>query len=162
MVNNKSRLLVTNRDNKFYDFLQKVALPRFTVLFLKLIPSYDIRIFPSSFSLPRRNSDPRSLSRLFYPLPTTVRAFIFIARRFQKFILSSARIEFVFTRNSPNGSHYFTTYSRHTSAWGGGRCLPSGSSAVAAVLCETRLEMLTEREAAEVAMRVQPSAAKHR
>ena len=30
--------------------------------------------------LPIRNSDPGSHSRLFYPLPATVRAFIFIAR----------------------------------------------------------------------------------
>ena len=39
-----------------------------------------------SFSLPNRNSDPVvSLSRLFSPLPTTVRASIFIARRLQLF-----------------------------------------------------------------------------
>ena len=35
--------------------------------------------------LPTRNSDPASHSRLFSPLPATVRAFIFIARRFQPF-----------------------------------------------------------------------------
>ena len=35
--------------------------------------------------LPTRNSDPGSHSRLFSPLPATVRAFIFVARRFQPF-----------------------------------------------------------------------------
>ena len=43
--------------------------------------------------LPTRNSDPGSHSRLFSPLPATVRAFFFIARRFQPFLPSSTRIE---------------------------------------------------------------------
>ena len=47
----------------------------------------------SSFSLPRCNSDSGSLRRLFSPLPTTVRAFIFIARRVQHFLPSSTRVE---------------------------------------------------------------------
>ena len=38
----------------------------------------------SSFSVPRRNSDPGLQSRRFSPLPTTVRAFLFIARRVQR------------------------------------------------------------------------------
>ena len=47
-----------------------------------------------SLSLHSRNSDPGSQSRLFSPLPTTVRAFIFIARRVQHFLPSSTRVEF--------------------------------------------------------------------
>ena len=46
--------------------------------FLKNIFYYR-RTFHSSLSLPRRNSGPGSPSRLFSPLPTTVRAFTFIA-----------------------------------------------------------------------------------
>ena len=45
------------------------------------------------YLLPTRNSDLGSHSRLFYPLPATVRAFVFIARRFQPFLPSSTRIE---------------------------------------------------------------------
>ena len=40
-----------------------------------------LRSFISSLSLPRPNSDPGSLGRLFFPLPTTVRAFIFISTK---------------------------------------------------------------------------------
>ena len=47
-----------------------------------------------SLSLHSRNSDPGSQSRLFSPLPTTVLAFIFIARRVQHFLPSSTRVEF--------------------------------------------------------------------
>ena len=42
--------------------------------------------FSFSFSLNRRHSDPRSLSRLFSPLLTTERAFFFIARRLSAFL----------------------------------------------------------------------------
>ena len=61
------------------------------ILFFFLIPFI---IFAHLLSLlPTRNSDPGSHSRLFYPLPATVRAFIFIASRFQPFLPSSTRIE---------------------------------------------------------------------
>ena len=46
-----------------------------------------------SFSLSRYNSNPGSLKRLFSPLPTTVRAFVFIARLLQPFFPSSTRID---------------------------------------------------------------------
>ena len=46
------------------------------------------------FSLLGHNSDPGPLSRLFSPLPTTVRAFVFIARSLQSFLPSSTRIDF--------------------------------------------------------------------
>ena len=63
----------------------------FFVLLFLLIPFV---IFAHLLSLlPTRNSDPGSHSRLFYSLPATVRAFIFIARRFQPFLPSSTRIE---------------------------------------------------------------------
>ena len=52
---------------------------------------YYLRTFP--FSLPRRNSDPGSRSRLFFPLPRTARAFVFITRILQPFLPSSTRIE---------------------------------------------------------------------
>ena len=42
-------------------------------------PMYYLRIFYLSFSLPRRNSDPGSLSKHFSPLPTMVHTFVFIA-----------------------------------------------------------------------------------
>ena len=47
----------------------------------------------SYFSLPTRSSDPRSQSTLSSPLPTTVRAFPFIARILQPFLPSSTRVE---------------------------------------------------------------------
>ena len=57
-------------------------------------PIYLLRsLFFSFLPLPRLNSDLRSLSRLCSPLPTTARAFIFIARRVQSFFPSSTRIE---------------------------------------------------------------------
>ena len=42
---------------------------------------------------PSSNSDPGSHSGPSFPLPTTVRAFIFIARRIQHFLPSSTRVE---------------------------------------------------------------------
>ena len=62
------------------------------LLLLLLFPSY----FLSSpfFSLPpSRNSDPGPHSRLVSPLPATVRALHFIARRFQLVLPSSTRVE---------------------------------------------------------------------
>ena len=51
-------------------------------------------IFALLLSLPPSlNSDPGSHSRLFSPLPTTVCALHFIARRFQLFLPSSTRVE---------------------------------------------------------------------
>ena len=50
-------------------------------------------LFFFSFSLSRPNSDPGSPSRLLSSLPTTVRAFVIIARRLQLFLPSSTRIE---------------------------------------------------------------------
>ena len=44
-------------------------------------------------SLPSCNPDPGLLSRLFSPLPTAARAFIFIAKRRQPLLPSSTRIE---------------------------------------------------------------------
>ena len=49
--------------------------------------------FSFPFSLPRPNSDLGQIRRLFSPVPTTVRAFISIARRLQPFLPSSARNE---------------------------------------------------------------------
>ena len=43
--------------------------------------------------LPRHDSVPGSHSRPCSPLPTTVRAYVFIARRVQHFLPSSIRIE---------------------------------------------------------------------
>ena len=43
---------------------------------------------------PRHNSDPGSPGRLFSPVPATIYAFIFIERRVQHFLPSSACIEF--------------------------------------------------------------------
>ena len=49
---------------------------------------------PFSSSFPRRDSDPGSLKAgLFSPLPTTVHAFYFIARRLQLFLPASPRVE---------------------------------------------------------------------
>ena len=50
--------------------------------------------FSFSLVLPRRNTDPGSQSRLFSPLPTTVGAFIFIARTsaFSYLLVDSHRI----------------------------------------------------------------------
>ena len=65
------------------------------VLFFFCLFSIPFIIFALlSLSLHSRNSDPGSQSRLFSPLPTTVRAFIFIARRVQHFLPSSTRVEF--------------------------------------------------------------------
>ena len=63
--------------------------------FFFLIPIFCLRTFLFSFSLRRcsSNSDPGSLGGLFSPLPTTVRAFIFIVRILQPFRPSSTRIE---------------------------------------------------------------------
>ena len=48
----------------------------------------------TTFAIPlSSNSDPGSHRGPFSPLPTTVRAFIFIAGRFQHFIPSSTRVE---------------------------------------------------------------------
>ena len=58
-------------------------------------PIYYLCIFSFSFSLPRRNSDPGSLSRLFSPLPTMLRAFILIAIRHQPFLPSLTNIELI-------------------------------------------------------------------
>ena len=49
--------------------------------------------FSLSFSLPARNSDPGSRSRLFSPLPSTACAFGLIVRRRQPFLPSWIRIE---------------------------------------------------------------------
>ena len=49
--------------------------------------------FSFPFALPTRSSDPASLSRLFSPVPTTVRALVFFPRRLQSFLPSSSRIE---------------------------------------------------------------------
>ena len=57
--------------------------------------------FPFSCSLPRRNSDPGSLIRLFSPLPTTVHAFVFIATRLGPFLFSSARSELRYRLGKP-------------------------------------------------------------
>ena len=43
--------------------------------------------------LPSSNSDPGSHSEPFSPLPTSVRAFIFIARRIQHFLPASTRVK---------------------------------------------------------------------
>ena len=61
----------------------------FIFLLTLLISSH----FTFSLSLPRRKSDSGSLSRLFPPLPTTVHAFVFIARIIQHFLPPSTRIE---------------------------------------------------------------------
>ena len=66
----------------------------FPYFFFSLVSLLLSSHFSFSFSLPRRNSDhSRSKSRLFCPLPTTVRAFVFIARRVQLFLPSSTRIK---------------------------------------------------------------------
>ena len=49
--------------------------------------------FLFSFSLLRRTSDPGSLSKALRPFPSTVRAFVFIARVFEHVLPSSTRIE---------------------------------------------------------------------
>ena len=49
-----------------------------------------------SFSLPRRNSDPRSPTRLLSSFPTTVPAFIFIAIIIPHVLASSTRVELCF------------------------------------------------------------------
>ena len=71
-----------------------------------------LRTFPFSFSLPRRNSDPGSLRRLFPPLPTTVRALLSIAGRFQLFLPSPTRVELCLRHAARHSqctvdSHYF-------------------------------------------------------
>ena len=60
----------------------------FSFFFIPLI------IYALHFSLPpSRNSDPESYSSLFFPLPTTVRAFHFMARRLPPLLPSSTRVE---------------------------------------------------------------------
>ena len=56
---------------------------------------YYLHTFYFSFSpsLSRRISDPESPSKPFSPLPTTARAFSFIARKIQHFLPSSTRVE---------------------------------------------------------------------
>ena len=56
-------------------------------------PTHYICNMHVSFSLPRCYSDPGSLSRLVSPLPTTMRAFVFIASTLQPFLPSSTRVE---------------------------------------------------------------------
>ena len=64
----------------------------FAVFFFLLLPSSSHLSF--LLLLPGRNSDPGSLmSRFFSPLPTTIRAFIFIARTLQPFLPSSTCTE---------------------------------------------------------------------
>ena len=67
---------------------QSDTLCPFFFIFLLFIPSIVSAIF-FLLSLPRRNSDPGSRSMIFSSLPTTVRAFSFIATRLQPFLLSS-------------------------------------------------------------------------
>ena len=62
---------------------------------------YYLRSFSFSFSLPRRNLDPGSLSRLFSPL----RAFVFIARRGQPFFPPSTRVELTLSINGSRISY---------------------------------------------------------
>ena len=45
-------------------------------VFISAHPFHYLRTLSYSFSIPRRNSDTGSLCRLFFPLPTTVRAFM--------------------------------------------------------------------------------------
>ena len=49
--------------------------------------------FSFCFPLRRRNSDPGSLSRLFFPLPIAEVALYFFARRLQLFLPASPRVE---------------------------------------------------------------------
>lgn len=55
------------------------------ILFFFAHPIYCRRTFYLSFFVLSRNSDPGSLSRLFTPLPTTVRDFTFFAARLEHF-----------------------------------------------------------------------------
>ena len=61
-----------------------------TLLFFFFIPF----IILASLALPpSSSSDPGSHSGPSSPLPTTVRAFLFVARRIQRFLPSSTRVE---------------------------------------------------------------------
>ena len=71
---------------------KKSSTAHFFCLIVFAHPFYNFRTFPFSF-VPRRNSDLGSLSRLFSPLPTTVRAYIFIAGTVWLFLPSSTRIK---------------------------------------------------------------------
>ena len=86
-------------------FVSTLILPLFVFVFGN--PFYYLPTFSSfSFSFPRRNSGPGSLSRLSSPLPATVRALIFIARRLQPFLpLSTPAL------SSLVDSHRITLYS---------------------------------------------------
>ena len=59
-----------------------------------------LRTFSFSFSLTRRTSDPRSINRLFFPLPTTAHAFILIARKKLHFLPTSTRVESCYVTES--------------------------------------------------------------
>ena len=78
-----------------------VSLHRSAHIFSFFYPLY----FPSITLalLPTRNSDPRSHSEPSFPLPTTVRAFIFIARIIQQFLSSSTRVELLQYLPTPAG-----------------------------------------------------------
>ena len=64
------------------------------VLFVSLEFFIPHLLYSPFFSLPRsRNADPRSHSRLFSPLPTTVSALDFYREKISDFLFSSTRVE---------------------------------------------------------------------
>ena len=62
------------------------VLAKFVFRFVLVHPMHYFRTFSFFFALPKRNPDPGSLGRLFPPRSTTVRAFIFMARRHRPFL----------------------------------------------------------------------------
>ena len=66
-----------------------------TQLLVCLFDGFHPIFFPQNSLVlrPSSNSDPGSYSRPFFPLRTTVRAFMFITRRIQRYLLSSTCVE---------------------------------------------------------------------
>ena len=78
--------------DRSYDHIQM----KFTFFLLSCYPIFYPIYYPrGTLALPpSSNSDPGSHSGPSFPLPTTVRAFIFIAKIIQRFLSSSTRVEF--------------------------------------------------------------------
>lgn len=98
-------------DHGVYLCLDK-TLPWYLIMF----PSHLLSSpFCSLSLLHSRNSYPRSHGRRSSPLPSTVRAFILIARIPQPFLPSSARVELRLpTLSAPNSEFLFIIFHLHT------------------------------------------------
>ena len=107
------RIACFGRDKKL---LTKYTTPKGMILYIYIYiahPIYCLRtFFLFFFSLPRHNSDPGSVSRLFPPLPTTVRAFVFVARTLSS-LVNSHSIAIVLRKVMPQSESIAGTQGGH-------------------------------------------------